>query len=515
MPTAPTEYNVPAFSLPTGGRSWNPANSAELQDAFDGCTEGDVIYLDADVTYTGPFEVRAVNAGQGAQSGKWVYVVTDEYASLPAEGTRVAVTDNTFMATVRSTAVNQYALNIHRGATKLRFVGIEITTTYDQRTGIQYALCRVGNTGTGICADIVFDRCYCHGTTTGNNRDGWLIKWVTGGGIVDSRIDEIHGVNTESHGIQITAGRQWIVDNCWIEAAGINMFIGDNDVPRTPEDIIVRNCNIYKPLRWDSDGPLYEGIHWQVKNTFEIKVCNRMLCEYNAIEHSWVDAQTGYAWLIKAEGDVDDRNGAGGTWDVMIRNNIARDVARIVALSNLNHPMGRCTFENNLVYQHSSNTLRAIGVAGDNNIRMGPITIQHNTMLSDNSGGAMNLGVGGFENAIENLIFKSNIIMKGTYGIKGDDVGAGLATIQFYCANYDFDHNLILEQTNPYDTDANCTNWHVEDSVDDVGFVDTSFNDVPADFALTAESDYYEADANGDDIGCNTTQLTGVMPIGD
>src|SRR4051812_13078409 len=38
-----------------------------------------------------------------------------------------------------------------------------------------------------------------------------------------------------------------------------------------PSDIEVRNNYFFKPLSWKQDDPSYAGMHWAVKNIFELK----------------------------------------------------------------------------------------------------------------------------------------------------------------------------------------------------------------------------------------------------
>jgi hypothetical protein len=72
------------------------------------------------------------------------------------------------------------------------------------------------------------------------------------------------------------------------------MFGGGNDptIPNlVPWDIEIRGNHFYKPLSWRVGDPSYAGIHWLVKNLFELKNAPRVVIEENTFEHNWLDGR--------------------------------------------------------------------------------------------------------------------------------------------------------------------------------------------------------------------------------
>ncbi|MEK7218703.1 MAG: hypothetical protein AAB728_04530, partial [Patescibacteria group bacterium] len=73
----------------------------------------------------------------------------------------------------------------------------------------------------------VVDRCYLHGTSTGNTGAG-IYAASSRVGLVDSYLSEIHTLSSpESHGIQIMYGPgPHKIENNYIAAGQINIFLG-------------------------------------------------------------------------------------------------------------------------------------------------------------------------------------------------------------------------------------------------------------------------------------------------
>ena len=115
--------------------------------------------------------------------------------------------------------------------------------------------------------------------------------------------------------------------------------------------------------------PSYAGIHWQVKNSFELKNARRVLVDGNTFENNWGDAQVGIAILFTPR----NQNG-GNPWtqvaDVTFTNNIIRHSGggmNLLGYDNLaasgSGQLKRVLIENNLLYDISS----AHGMRRENN----------------------------------------------------------------------------------------------------------------------------------------------------
>src|SRR5262249_13186839 len=169
---------------------------------------------------------------------------------------------------------------------------LEITTLYDVRSATQFALCNFGENQAGtpatsasdLQAHITFDRCYLHGTTTGNLR-----RAIAGNAlylaVVDSYINECHEVGADNQTIACwNRTGPFKIDNNYLSAAGENVIFGGSDpsiVNASPADATITRNYLFKPLSWNVDDPSYAGINWQVKNILEFKHMLRALVEGN------------------------------------------------------------------------------------------------------------------------------------------------------------------------------------------------------------------------------------------
>src|SRR2546429_8248611 len=117
-------------------------------------------------------------------------------------------------------------------------------------------------------------------------------------------------------------------------------------------DLENRRNHLFKPLSWKVGHPTYAGIHWPVKNLFELKNAQRVLVEGNLFENNWLDAQNGFGILFT----VRNQDGT-APWsvvqDVTFTNNIVRHSGsgvNILGYDN-NHPsqqIQRILIRNNL-----------------------------------------------------------------------------------------------------------------------------------------------------------------------
>ena len=328
----PKTYIDTAWSQPTGGTTWTAHTSAQLTSALNSSQPGDVIILDAGVTYTGYFQLPA----KSNPNNKWIYVVSSAIAKLPA-GKRVSPALAGYMAKV-VTPNTSAVFQVNGGANHWRFAGIEMTSasTYNPNPtkwpGMGYSYFLIGSQSHPVPLpdSITIDRCYLHGSPTQD-----IVTAVQGTAsnyaIVDSYISEIHapGQDSQAVGAYDTPGPFKIVNN-YLEAAGENIMFGGsggNNNRGVPSDIEVRNNHLYKPLTWAKAGPggtISPGNQWVEKNAFELKSAQRILFDGNLIENVWAGGQLGFAIVLTP------RSGQSGDFtvvnDVTITNNILKNV---------------------------------------------------------------------------------------------------------------------------------------------------------------------------------------------
>src|SRR5437867_3812750 len=205
--------------------------------------------------------------------------------------------------------------------------------------------------------NLIIDRCYIHGTPTGNIRNGVIINSASTA-IIDSFIADIHEVNNEAHGIlgQNGPGPFKIVNN-EIQAAGENlMFTQQPTITNlVPSDIEIRGNHLFKPLSWLPGNPAFAGFYWAVKNDFELKNAARVLVDGNVFENNWVGVfqpQDGYCIMLSVAA-----GGPNTPWvvvkDVTFTHNIVQHCAGGLLLreNDPNYPtqtMQRVLIQNNL-----------------------------------------------------------------------------------------------------------------------------------------------------------------------
>src|SRR2546425_4541704 len=297
LPQLPQVFLNTTYAPPVGGQVISVNEGDDLQTALNQANPGDIIELQAGATFTGNFNLPAKTGSD------WIYIRSSAIASLPAPGTRVSPAQASLMPKIVSPDTEP-AIRSDFGAHHYRFVGVEIATTYASTAATNYNLIilgedLLGNRATSVSqlpTDIVFDRSYIHGTPTGNARCGIRLNALRAA-VIDSYLSDFHEVGADSQAINVSnsPGPLKIVNN-YLEGAGENVMFGGADPKITnlvPSDIEIRSNHFFKPLKWRVGDPSYAGIHWSVKNIFELKNAQRLLVDGNILENNWPDAQNG------------------------------------------------------------------------------------------------------------------------------------------------------------------------------------------------------------------------------
>lgn len=504
------------YSLPTGGTTYKAYGdegadeeyTISLLDALAACTRGDVIILKAGSTYTGNYTLPS-KAGAG-----WIYIISSDLASLPA-GTRVTADDVSHMATIRDTS-GVKALYFPMQSCYYRLAGLEICTTHSSSSTPDYDIIRFGNTTTGYDPEtsdifpnnVTFDRCYIHGTTTGNVIDAINASWITRFAIVDSLISEIHSTS-ESHGIELVNGLgPHKIHNTRIEAAGIVVFIGTGgrglDVAWNPSDITISRNYLYKSLTWNSADPSYGGISWKVKNILEFKAGTRVLCEGNEFVNNWLKDQAGgFAVLVTPRFYP--------VSDITFRRNYLHNVWSGMLITPAELALSDVLVEDNVFAGMTYRWSEMGWSAGGSTNR---VAIRHNTLLGCATGLIWFTSTSAAV-AVEDFIFQDNIFRNGSYGISGSGYPVLKAALDRYCTTYLVDTNLSIRTSGTYaENPPTIQNFFYETGNAGVGFTDTTLDTID-DFALLNTSDYYAGAANdatdGKDLGADIAAIQAAM----
>ena len=491
-PGGPTDPALPTllstqYSAPTGATVNVPAGG-NFQTALDNAQPGDQIVLAAGATYTGNFTLP-VKSGSS-----WIIIRTSTPdAQLPAEGLRMKPSYAALLPKIVSPNTDG-AISTAPGAHHYRFIGVEITTT----SNLNYGLVLLGdgsgaqNTMAEVPHDLIFDRTYIHGNATGN-----VSRCVgfnsAASAVIDSYLSACHanGQDAQAIGGWNGPGPFKIVNN-YLEASGENVMFGgaDPSIPNLiPSDIEIRRNYFFKPLAWRASGA------WTVKNLLELKLGRRVLIQGNIFENSWAAAQAGFAiviWSVNQDG--------GATWsvteDIWFRENIVRHAASGLQLTdrydNPSSTTQRVRFDNNLWQDIDGATWGGDGrlfQLASNTHTLHAIKFYHQTGFVDET--LITIASG----TTQQFEFGDNVVAHGTFGIKSDDAGDGLATLNLHLPGWRFAGNVVIGAPSASYPPGN----FYPAALSDVGFVDA----IGGDYRLAASSPYKGQATDGADPGAN------------
>jgi hypothetical protein len=336
-PERPRQTVDTAYPAQTG-RSVHVPAGGDLQAALDAARPGDVITLEPQAVYTGPFTLPRKTGDA------WIVVRTAVADARLPGGRRVDPSQASLMPILE--AASGAVIRTAPGAHHYRFVGVRIRP----RAGrFLYNLVDLG-TGARRADDVphhlVFDRIYLHGDPRAGARRGIAMNsaWTA---VVDSHLADFKERGAEAQAIAGWGGPgPFAIVGNYLEGAGQNVMFGGGDDPAiaglVPSDIEIRGNHFTKPLAWNHHHPRFAGARWTVKNLFQLKNARRVLVDGNVFEHNWVDAQAGAAILFTV------RNQQGrAPWavvsDVTFTNNVVRHAAaglQILGRDNI-HPSER------------------------------------------------------------------------------------------------------------------------------------------------------------------------------
>ncbi len=524
-PETPRVYLDTTYAAPSG-KTIEVKAGGDFQAALDRAKPGDVISLEAGATFTGNFTLpnKPFNKDPGKAPGKapdktpnnapnkapdkamdgdqWIVIRSSaDDKKLPPPGTRVTPAYAAAMPKLISPSSDP-AIATAKGAHHYRFIGIEIGVA--PRVKLIYNIVDFEGGQTSLSQvphDMVIDRCYIHGDPSNNARRGVALNSASTA-VIDSHISDIHEVGADSQALCGWNGPgPFKITNNYLEGAGENVMFGGADPSiqnLIPSDIEFRGNFVAKPLKWKVGHPSYAGIHWTIKNLFELKNAQRVLIDSNVFEYNWTDGQTGTAIVFTP------RNQDGGapwsaTQDVTFINNIVRhsgsgfNIAGRDDGAGTSEPSRRILIRNNLLEDISRSAWGGDGelfqiVGGAENI-----TIDHNTGFAD--GNIITAEADKVPN--KKLVFTNNIVKHNEYGVIGTGTGVGMETLKRHFSSYVFQKNVIVGgQASSYPAD----NYFIK-SVSEVGFT----NMAKGDYRLSSSSPYRNAGAGGKDIGRNMT----------
>ncbi len=396
VPVVPTGLDqLPCtVNVPAGG----------LQAALNAIGSGSVLCLTSQ--HTGSFTYSACPSS---------FAVLRTAGAIPAGRMRPSLATGLAKIVSPGTGATS-ALIVKARSCRLLVLGIEITASLASGPT---ALVEVGEgTETALSdlpTDIVFDRVYIHGGSTQKVRRAFVLNGRAQT-VTNSWCAEIHDGFDSQCIISWNGAGPILLENNTLEAASENIMLGgaDSRIPGVvPSDVTIRRNHIVKPIAW-------KGAGWNVKVLIESKAGARVLIEDNVLDGSWLDGQTGYAFVLKST------NQQGGchwcsSYDWTIRRNLIRNVGAGFTFGG--RADGTVTDSSNRRMLVEDNWIEPVNVApfaGDGRGIMftrdnTDITIRRNVF---EAGGTVSaVLIDGSGNAVRNLNITGNVFARGTYGL--------------------------------------------------------------------------------------------------
>jgi hypothetical protein len=450
----------------------------------------------------------------------WIVVRTDaEDSALPVEGSRLTpcyagvaslpgrpgypcpIRKNV-MAALVSNAKNEGPVEFEEGANHYRLLGLEITRNIPGSVVYNLVVMR----GKGGVHHLVFDRDWIHGTAQDETTRGIALGGSADVAVVDSYFSDFHCVaatgacvdsQTISGGLGDTPMGPYKIVNNFLEASGENIMFGGAQpaIPGlVPSDIAIEGNYFLKPLSWQPGNPAYAGTRWSVKNLLEMKNAQRVRISGNVFENNWASSQSGFAILftVRASGDP-----TAVVKDLAFRDNLVSNTpggVNILGIDDSVKPAvgqtSNIVISNNL-FTGVANILFQI-LAGAKSI-----TFAHNTGLQ---GGSAVVADG---LPSPGLVFRDNMIAKGTYGFFGSGAGSGTAALKAYFPGYVFQKNVVIGADPEHYPPGN---YYPKDVVE-VGFADYANGNL----ALGPGSRFARAGSEGSAPGADVKALQPVF----
>ncbi|MBC7899303.1 MAG: hypothetical protein H7070_04555 [Saprospiraceae bacterium] len=449
----------------------------DFQAALNRAKPGDTILLQAGATFKGSFELP-VKAGS-----EFITIRSSASADqLPAVDTRIVPSKYaSVLPKLQANAKGMPVLSATDGAHHFRFIGIEFGHTIE-------GLYNIIQLGTGeekrtedLPHHIEFDRVYIHGSPTVGQRRGIAAngKFIK---IINSHISDIKRSGEESQAIAAwaTDGPIEIVNN-YLEGAGENILFGgaESTLELTPTNCIVASNHLNKPLNWRRE-------NWDVKNLFEIKDGKRIRVEYNLMTNNWADAQDGAAILFTTR---EDSGKEAIIEDVVFSNNIVRGSGTAINLAGGEAKGGKnLQIVNNIFADIDKNKWGGDGFFIKSSAWDG-LTIENNTIIQSNN---ITMAYG---EPIKGFVFRNNIVFENEYGMIGDSLGPGQATIDKFFPGGTVANNIIVGGASSLYREKN----FFLSSLSQVGFMNAGAGD----YRMRSDGPYLNKGFGGKRIGAD------------
>lgn len=519
--TVPTTTTPPTINGSTFTVTANSASSLDTQLAAAAAADGNLNHLVSvpPGTYNGNFVLYNKTGANPTGTG---WIVVKSSGTLPANNVRATSSDAAQMAliTCTPTGSGQRPLSTENNTHHYYLCGLEVTP--QQGSAKLSGLINLGTPlvdQTGIEPhDIVIDRCYVHGLTTGNYTRIGIALHSKDTAIINSTLgpflDADAFTETKSmYGVNGTGG--YLISNNDIFAAGQSLLFGGGDpltTGKNPSDITITRNKFRKDPTW-------YGAGYAVKNHVEFKIGKRVLIEGNKFQYCWSEpvggnTQNGQALNIQTK-DQDGTATWSETGNICVRWNDFQDVCQLLTLSarsptNFGVALHNVEIHDNRAYNiglfsgHSGAGFTGIvASAGPSNTdSFDSIAFRRNTILINDSSVVSFT----FDNSTQssngqntNFIFDDNIITFASQGFKAIGASEGSPSISKVWTTTDVRGNVWIGSTNGATYPAGNTTVALESSM--------NFN---ADKSLGAGSPGLTSSISGGLSGANIAGTGGV-----
>jgi len=341
-------YQTDESSTPSPGTASQISTHSKLQTALDSASCGDTLVLQAGQTYSGftlpakncdanhYITIRSSALGTGLPpEGIRATPCNAGVASLPGRPALKCTSTSNVMARIAGGPKDSQIIKTDPGANYYRLEGLEVADTgANGAAGGYYELIMLTS------ADhIIVDRCWIHGSPTGEDIKGVEFSASSYIAVVDSYISDIHsklsglGADSSAIGSVTGPGPVKIVNN-FLEAAGENVLWGGAGSSTNVSDVEMRRNHMFKPFTWWESSPSYFGTAFEIKNLFESKTGVRQLVEGNIFENNWAQAQKGTAILFTPKNQYGECPEC-TVHDIIFRYNIVRHSVNAIGISSV------------------------------------------------------------------------------------------------------------------------------------------------------------------------------------
>jgi putative Ig domain-containing protein/IPT/TIG domain-containing protein len=421
----------------TTGYTVTNVTSGQLQAAINNAScnpNGTILQLPKGDVEIGNFTLPLKTCA----SGQWI-IITTAGVTLPSQGIRfdpslyvgqIARITSTVVGSVIATAPNVPVSNYWLS-------GIEVEQAATAGNPEVISLGLTSQTPSQLPSNIIIDRCYVHGKASNSVHRAVDLNG-NNVAVVDSYLSEAHIAGQDTQAILTVSGGPMLIQNNFLEGATENVMFGGAATGSSQppynvfsHDVTVQQNFFFKPLAWRVSDPSYLGIHYSVKNLYEMKGGIRVLIRDNVLENTWEDGQGGDAILFNPA----TQSGLNAVLqDVTFSYNVVRHTAGGFQISGRDfnlwppdpvHRSDRILIENNLLDDISKahgSSGRLISISSGANA----VTFDHNTVPT------LDYETLSVNNYIPetNFFFTNNIAPRAQYGIKATNDSEGNSTIR-------------------------------------------------------------------------------------